>query len=192
MEHKCFFNECVFVLIFFTSNDEVDRTADRLSSFKISPRRKLRIVVTVEQVSANRELFEELWVGNIRVAVVLSVTNGIIVHCLLQGRSNTHIVNDKSAFLITEDTINTSDCLHEIVALHRLVNIHSGKGRHIKACEPHIYNDCNFKRTVVVFEFLCKLVLVVLVADYLTPFFRVVVAGSHYNRNFFRPSRAQL
>ena len=56
MEHKCFFNECVFVFIFFTSNDEVDCTTDRLGSFKVGSRRKLRVVVTVEQVSANGEL----------------------------------------------------------------------------------------------------------------------------------------
>ena len=149
----------------------------------------------MELITAYGQLFlefRECNLCNIGIAVILFITGGVIVHSLFKCCCNTHIVNNKTALFVTEYTVYTGNSLHKIVSRHRLVNIHRGKGRHIKACEPHIYNDCDFKRTVVVLEFLCKFVLVVLITDYLTPFFRVVVAGSHYNCNLFRPSRAQL
>ena len=149
----------------------------------------------MELITAYGQLFlefRECNLCNIGIAIIFLISGGVIVHSLFKCCCNTHIVNNKTALFVTEYTVYTGNCLHKIVSRRWLVNIHSGKGRHIKACEPHIYNDCDFKRTVVVLEFLCKFVLVVLITDYLTPFFRVVVAGSHYNRYLFRPSRAQL
>ena len=195
MKHKCFFYKGVFIINFFSAHNEVDSAADSLRPFKVCAGLELGIIKSVELITADRQFFlefRECNLCNIGVAVILFITGGVIVHCFFECRCNAHIVNYKTALFVTEHTVYTGDSLHKIVPGHWLVNIHSGKGRHIKACEPHIYNDCDFKRAVVVFEFLCKLVLVVLVADYLTPFFRVVVAGSHYNRNLFRPSRAQF
>jgi len=75
---------------------------------------------------------------------------------------------------------------------HRLVHIHSCKRRNIKTGQPHIHNNCNFQRTVVILEFPCKLILVMFITDNLTPFFRVIITGSHYNCNLFLPSRAEF
>ena len=195
MKHKRFFYERVLIVDFFSAHNEVDSAADSLRPFKVCTGLELGIIKSVELITADGQLlleFRECNLCNIGVAVILFITGGIIVHCFFECRCNAHIVNNKTALFVTEYTVYTGNSLHKIVSRHRLVNIHSCKGRHIKACEPHIYNDCDFKRAVVVFEFLCKLVLVVLIADYLTPFFRVVVAGSHHNRNLFRPSRAQF
>ena len=75
---------------------------------------------------------------------------------------------------------------------HRLIDIHCGKGRNIKAGQPHIHNDSDFKRRVVVFELSRHIFFVSLIADYFTPFFGIVVALRHDNCDLFRPSRTQF
>ncbi len=73
---------------------------------------------------------------------------------------------------------------------HRFVNVHRGERRHVKAGQPHIHNDGDFQRVVVVLELLCHFVLVTFVADYFPPLFGVVVAGGHNHADLFRPLRA--
>ena len=75
---------------------------------------------------------------------------------------------------------------------HRLIDIHCGKGRNIKAGQPHIHNDSDFKRRVVVFELSRHIFFVSLIADHFTPLFGVVVALRHDNCDLFRPSRTQF
>lgn len=104
----------------------------------------------------------------------------------------TYIINNKTTLFVTEYSVYTGDCLHKIVSGHRLINIHCSKGRNIKPGQPHINNNRNFQRTVIVFEFLCKLVLMVFVSDNLSPFFRIIITGGHYDCNLFRPSRTKL
>ena len=58
---------------------------------------------------------------------------------------------------------------------HRLVHIHGGQRRHIKTGEPHIHDDGNLHRVIVVLELLGQLFLVLLVAYDVVPFLRIVV-----------------
>ena len=195
MEHKSFFYERVFFINFFSAHNKVDSTADCFCSFKVCTVLELGVIVSVELITANRQLLQELRICNlcnIGIAVVLFITGGVVVHCLLQGSGNSDIIYNKTAFFITEHTIYTSDSLHKIMSGHRLVNIHCCKRWHIKSGQPHINNNCNFKRTVVILKFFCKLVFVVLVSNYFTPFFWVIVAGSHNNCNLFCPSRTKF
>ena len=149
----------------------------------------------MEQILAYRELFKELGICNlcnIGIAIVLFVPYRVVIHCLLQGRSDAYIVDDKTAFLITEDSVNAGDGLHQVVTLHWFIDIHCCKGWYIKARQPHIYDNGNFQGTVIILEFLCQFVFVVLVSNDFTPFFRVFVALGHYNGDFFRPRWAQF
>ena len=149
----------------------------------------------MENIPADRQLFQKLRIGhlcNIGIAVVLFVTGGVVIHRLFQCGGDSHIVNDKPALFISENTIDTSDSLHQIVAMHRLVYIHRCKGRNIKSCQPHIHDNGNFQRAVVVLELFCQLVLMALVADDRPPFFRVFVAFRHYDSNLLRPGGAHL
>lgn len=122
----------------------------------------------MEQILAYRELFKELGICNlcdIGIAIVLFISYCIVVHCLLQGRSDTYIVDDKTAFLIAEDSVDTGNGLHQVVALHRFIDIHCCKRWYIKARQPHIYDNGNFQRAVIILEFLCQFVFVVLVSN---------------------------
>ena len=78
------------------------------------------------------------------------------------------------------------------MSCHWFIDIHCGKGRYIKTGQPHIYNDCNFKGRVVVFEFSRHILFVRLIADHFSPFFGIVVALRHDNSDLFCPSRTQL
>ena len=70
---------------------------------------------------------------------------------------------------------------------HRLVNIHRGKRRNIEAGEPHIYHDGNFHRVSIIFELLGQFFLILLIANDIMPFFRVVVGSGHHNLYFLSP-----
>ena len=149
----------------------------------------------MEHITAYAEFFKELRIcdlGNIRVAIILLITGSVVIHGLLQRSSNAYIVNYKSTFLVTEYTVYTGDSLHQIIATHRLVHIHCCQRRNIEAGQPHINNNGNLHRTVVILEFLCQFIFMTLVTDNIVPFLRVIVAAGHYNTHFFRPGRTKL
>ena len=68
-----------------------------------------------------------------------------------------------------------------------LIDIHCSEGGNIKAGQPHIHDDSDFQRRVIVFEFPRHIVLMSFVADNLTPFFGIVIALRHDHCNLFRP-----
>ena len=130
------------------------------------------------------QLFKEFRIGDlahVRITIILLITDGVIVHCLFECRSNADIINDQAALLVLEHTVDTSDSLHKIIATHRLIDIHSRQRRHIKARQPHIHDDSDFQGAVIVLELYRKLVLVCLVSDNLTPILGVFVARCHYH-----------
>ena len=130
MQHKGFFYERVFIINLFSAHNKVDSTADCFRSFKVCSVLELGVIVSVEFITANRQLLQELRICNlcnIGIAIVLFITGGVIVHCLLQSGGNSDIVNNKTAFFITEHTVYTGDSLHKIVSGHWLVNVHCGK-----------------------------------------------------------------
>ena len=195
MEHKSFFYKRILLINFFSTHNEVDSTTNCFCSFKVCAVLELRIIISVKFITANSELLQKFRISNlsnISISVVLFITGSIVIHCLLQSGSNSNIVNNKPAFFITEYTVYTSNCLHKIVSGHRFIYIHSGKRRNIKSCQPHINNNRNFHSTAVIFEFLCKLILMVFITDNLFPFFWVIVAGSHNNTYLFSPSRSKF
>ena len=114
-KHKCFFEEILPLSFSIDRNDKVDSTADSFGAFKVSACREFGIIVSVENITADRQLLQKLRIGhlcNIGIAVVLFVTGGVVIHRLFQRGGNTHIVNDKSALFICENTIDTGDGLH--------------------------------------------------------------------------------
>ena len=149
----------------------------------------------MEQVPANRQLFEELRIChlcNIRISIILLITGGIVVHRLLKRRCDSHIIYDEAAFFVAKYTVNSRNGLHQVIALHRLINIHGSKRRNIKARQPHIYNDRDLERTVIILKLFCKFILAMFISDNLIPFFRILIAAGHNNSNLLRPGRSQL
>ena len=143
-------------------------------------------------ITAHCKLLHKLRICNlcyIRISVILFISGCIVIHRLFQCSSNTYIVNNQSAFFITENTVYTCNRLHQIVSCHRFVYIHSGKRRHIKSCQPHINNNGYLHRAVVIFKLLCKFIPMMLVSDNLPPFLRIIISGSHNNTYLLSPIR---
>ena len=68
----------------------------RLRFIKVSAGHEFFIVIAVKQITAHRQLFKELRVcsfADISVTIVFLISRRIVVHGLLQSRSNAHIVN---------------------------------------------------------------------------------------------------
>ena len=76
--------------------------------------------------------------------------------------------------------------------MHRFIDIHCSKRGNVKSGQPHIDNYSDLHRIVVVFELPGQLFLVRLGANNLFPVFRIVIAASHDDTNFFIPFRPQL
>ena len=83
----------------------------------------------MHQVTTYLQLFLELHLGrlvDIRIAKLLAVAIGIILHGLFQRLSYTHVVYYQSTFFLREYTIHTGNSLHQVVPLHGLIDIHRG------------------------------------------------------------------
>ena len=146
----------------------------------------------MEFITTYCKLLHKLRICNlcyIRISVILFISGCIVIHRLFQCGSNTNIIDNKSTFLVTENTIYTCNRLHQIVSCHRLIYIHSSKRRYIKSCQPHINNNGYLHRAVVIFELLCKFIPMMLVSNNLSPFLRIIISGSHNNAYLLSPIR---
>ena len=71
--------------------------------------------------------------------------------------------------------------------MHRLIHIHGSQRRYIKTGEPHINDNGNLHRVIVIFKLPCELLFVRFSSDDLFPIFRVIIAASHNHTDFIRP-----
>ena len=195
MQQISLFKQCFQSLFHIRSRNKVHRSCNCLCTVKITASHEGFIIISMQQISADFQLLPELRIshfGNIGIAVVLLVPGSVVVHCLLQCRGNTNIVDDKTALLVPEDTIYPGDRLHEVVAGHRFIYVHRCQRRHIKAGKPHIHHDNDLQRTGIIFKLLGKFFFITFIADDFAPLFRILVALGHHNSDLFCPARTKL
>ena len=116
----------------------------------------------MEQVDTDFKLVTECYESSLRdvgITIVVLIPLRVFLHRLLKSRSNTYVIDNQAALFILEDTVDPCNSLHEIVSCHRLENIHCRKRGDIESCEPHIDNNGNLHRIVIVLELLCQLFL---------------------------------
>ena len=149
----------------------------------------------MQKIFANLKLLLKFRIGNfgdIHIAVLGLIPLGVLLHCRLQRRSNTNVINNEATFFVLKYTVDSGDCLHEVVPMHRLIYIHCRQRGYVKACQPHVDNNGNLHRIIVILEFARQLFLVRLCADNLFPVFRVVVTAGHNHTDFLFPCRSNL
>ena len=149
----------------------------------------------MEQIAADLQFFLKFRIcgfSDVHITILLTVTGGILFHRLFKSRSDADIIDDQPALLVLEHAVHAGNRLHQIVAVHGLVHIHGGKRRYVKTGQPHINDNGNLERIIVVFESACQLLLVCFRADNVFPILGIFVAAGHYNGNFFFPCGAQL
>ena len=74
------------------------------------------------------------------VAVVL-VAKGILRQRLAQALEHAVVVDDDAAVLAGKDTVGAGDGLHQVVGLHRLVDVERRQALHVEAGQPHRADD---------------------------------------------------
>ena len=149
----------------------------------------------MQLVTADGQLFLELHQGclsDVRITELLLVTLGIVVHGLLQGLGNADVVDNQAPFLPRENTVYTSNGLHQVMSAHGLEHIHGGERRNIKSREPHIAYDSYLHRIVIVLELTGQFLLVGFGADDVLPLFGVLVAGGHHHLYLLLPFGAEF
>ena len=95
-----------------------------------------------------------------RVAFALGF--GIGLERRLQFIGNADVVHHQTARLVLEHPIDPRNRLHQVVALHGLVDVHRVAARRIKACQPHIAHDHQLHRILGVLEALFQSLLYLL------------------------------
>ena len=87
----------------------------------------------------------------------------------------TDIVNNQTALLTFVHAVYAAYRLNQIMQFHGLVQIHRIKTGDIKARNPHINDNGNFKVALYIFKSLGIILAVIIVAENFIQFFRVVL-----------------
>ena len=158
---------------------------------------EFRIIVSEHFVATDRQFFQELRIGgfpDIHVAVFLLVAFGVVLHGAFKGVGYAYIVNNQSANLVFIYSVYACDCLHQVISAHGFIHIHSGKARHVKTGEPHVYDDYDFERVGVILKALCHLLNMGLIAYDVEPPLGVLIAHGHDNTELalVLPRRSQF
>ena len=84
----------------------------------------------MHQIAADFQFLLEFEKGcllDVRITVFVLVAFGVITHRLFQGLRDSDVVHDESTCLVLEHSVHPGNSLHEVVAAHRLVDVHGGK-----------------------------------------------------------------
>jgi hypothetical protein len=85
-------------------------------------------------------------------------------------RRQADIIHNQTTWLISEDTVDPGNSLHQPVALHGLNDIHGVKARSIESGQPHIPDDDDLERIIRIFKALGDLFPALFAADVHLPF----------------------
>jgi len=97
---------------------------------------------------------------------------------------HTQIIDNQAALFLKVNAVDAGDRLHQVVPLHRLVDIHRVKDGGIEPSEPHIADDDEFEVIGGVFEPLRQDLAIFLVGVVFYEVALIRSAGSHDDFNF--------
>ena len=129
------------------------------------------------QQQSDRDLFVE---GEVAFAAAL----GIKVQGFFEFMGNSQIIDNQATLLLKVNAVNPGDRLHQIVPLHRLVDIHGVKARSIKPGKPHIADDHQFEVIGGVFDPLRQNLAIFLVGVVFNEVAFIGGTGGHDNFDF--------
>ena len=99
----------------------------------------------------------------------------------LQLVGEAEVVDDESARLVAEHSVDPRDGLHQPVAAHRLVHVHRVQARGVEAREPHVAHEHHAERVGGVAEPFRQRLAPGLVADVRLPVKRVRRGAGHHD-----------
>ena len=80
------------------------------------------------------------------VAAVVLVAQGILRQRLAQALEHAVVVHDDAAVLAGIDAVGAGDGLHQVVRLHRLVDVERRQALDVEAGQPHGADDGDAER----------------------------------------------
>ena len=92
--------------------------------------------------------FNSLLLGKRRITLATGI--GVKGQGFLKICGNAEVIYDQATRLVFVDAVNSRDGLHEVVAFHRLVDVERMHAGCIEARQPHVANDNQLQRIVVV------------------------------------------
>ena len=155
----------------------------------------VRPVKTVQEIAGDAVLFEHHGdgLGGVEGGIAFATTFGVVAKSALELISQAEVIDHQAAGLVTKDTVDAGDRLHQAVALHRFVGIHGVQTGRIEAGEPHISHDHDLEGIGGNFEADGQLATRLLAADVGLPVGAVVgAAGHHHLEDVLRPLGPQL
>ena len=194
-QQHCFSQEQVLALGCFGIQHKVHTTRYQLCHNQRRTVNKTAEIKPVQQILAHLKLFLKLRICNFRnihIAIPGLVALGIFLHGSFEGRCNAHIVHDQAALFVLEHTVHTSNRLHQIITVHRLVDVHCRQRGNIKTGQPHIHHDSDLHWIIVIFELSRQFLLVRFCPNNRFPVLRVVVTAGHDHTDFLFPCRTQF
>jgi hypothetical protein len=115
--------------------------------------------VRAGQHAAQRiELLGQHAVGLVRVhrRPAAALAGGVLLQRRLQLVGDADVVHHQAALLVLEHAVHAGDGLHEVVALHRLVDVERVHAGRVEAGEPHVAHDHQAQRVGRVLEALLQ------------------------------------
>src|SRR5262245_26387886 len=85
-------------------------------------------------------------------ATVVLVSEGILRQRLAQALEHSVVVHDYAAFFTGEYSVCSGYSLHQVVRLHRLVDVERRQALHVEARQPHRADDGHAEGVLWVFE----------------------------------------
>ena len=122
---------------------------------------EVAIVEAVQHAAQDVELFRQhrVRLGSIHRGAATALAGGVFLEGRLQLVGNPDVVHHQTALLVLEDAIHPGDGLHQVVALHRLVDVERMDTGRIEAGQPHVAHDDDLQWVCRVLEALFQALL---------------------------------
>ena len=101
------------------------------------------VVEAVQHAAQHIQLLGQHAVGLVRVhgRPAAAVAGGVLLQRRLQLVGDADVVHHQAALLVLEHAVDARDGLHQVVALHRLVDVQRVHAGRVEAGQPHVAHD---------------------------------------------------
>ncbi|MCY1512902.1 hypothetical protein D9M68_473800 [compost metagenome] len=122
---------------------------------------EVAVIEAMQQAAQHVEFFLQHRIGFMGVdgGPPPAFAGGVFLERRLQFVGNADVIHHQATLLVLEHPIDPGDGLHQVVALHRLVDIQGMHARRIEAGQPHVADDHQLQRIGRILETLLQALL---------------------------------
>ncbi|MNG07065.1 hypothetical protein D3C84_903510 [compost metagenome] len=111
-------------------------------------------VEAMQQAAQHIELFfqQRIRLMGIHRWPATAFAGGVLLECRFQLVGDADVIHHQAALLVLEHAVYPGDGLHQVVALHRLVDVQGVHARRIETGQPHVPHNHQPERVLRVLE----------------------------------------